>query len=422
MIKHLAILLSPDGASGGGAAPAAAPATAPAPAPTPKPAAASPAPAADAGGDSEPNPFDALDGMIAKSRGKEPPKPDDAKGDLRDKSKDLAPDPKDKGAAAPAVDPKAVAAQGPKALREQLEKTNGELKTFREKATALEAKIADYEKRGKDTATLADRLAVIEKEKESLAADLRALRQEASPEFKAKYEVPFQRAADVAKNLVTQLQTVEMEGADGSMVPPRAATWDDFARIYAMPYGQAAAEAEKLFGKSERVIMAHWERLHGLQEEKNLAMNDERANWKKKEEESKAAAAAREAQKEKTIAEVQSAWKQVNAEILEKNPELYGAKPDDKEEATILAKAYETWEAKPKTWKGQVIKDAMLRNRLAASYLQEHRMAKQADRIAELEAALAAAKGSRPGSTRTPGGTEKAGEASWSEDLKQALA
>lgn len=415
------ILLSPDAAAPAAPATPEAPAK---PAAAPSPAAA--APAADP--NAEPNPFDALDGMIAKNRGKEPPKPegdDKDKGDLRDKTKD---NPPPKEPAAP--DPKAAVAQGPKALREQLEKTNGELKTFREKATTLEAKIAEYEKRGKDNSALAERLQTVEKALEAKESDLRRIKREASPEFKEKYDVPYRRAADVAESFVKQLKilgekrkTDDVTGVETvTMEPIRDATFDDFVRIYRMPWGQAQDEAEKLFGKSERVIMNHYERLHALEEEKNLALKEVRDNWEKVENEEKAAVALKEAQREKTMEEIQNAWCAVNTEILEKNPELYGAKPDDKEEAAILAKAYETWEAKPKTWKGQVIKDAMIRNRLAASYLQEHRMAKLADRVAELEAALAATKGSKPGSTKTPGGTEKAGEKPWDEDLRESVA
>lgn len=418
MIKRLALLLSPDSAGGGAAAPAAAPAPAPAPAAAKPAGDATPATAAD----SEPNPFDALDGMIAKNRGKEPPKPEaDDKGDAtKDKAGDAPPAAKDKDKAA-APDPKTVAATGPKALREQLDKTNAELKSLREKAAGYETKMAEFEKRGKDTTTLADRLAAVEKEKETLQADLRALRQEASPEFKAKYEAPFDRAREAAFKVVAQLNTAAKETEDGTVVPGRKATWDDFTRIYALDYGAAQEEAEKLFGKSERIVMAHYDKLHMMWDEKQSALQDEKANWKKREEDGKAHAAAREANREKQMAEIQQAWKAVNAEILDKNPELYGAKPDDKEESAILAKAYETWEAKPKTWKGQVIKDAMIRNRLAASYLQEHRMAKLNDRVAELESALAAAKGSRPGSTRTPGGAEKSTEKPWNEELREAL-
>lgn len=435
MIRKLAMLLSPDSAGGGAVAAPAAPA-----APAKSTPSTSAAPVADtSGGGGEPNPFDAIDGMIAKSRGKEPAKepnrggdkqPDD-KGDLRDKSKDVAPDPAKKDdKAAPAVDPSRQIQSGPKALRDQLEKTNDELKTFREKSEALEKRIAEFEGKGKDTTALAERLATVEKEKEEALTSLRRIKREASPEFVEKYEKPFKRAADVAEGIVKQLkvlgsrQKVDESSGETTTVtePVRDAKWDDFVRIFNMPYGQAQEEAEKLFGKSERVIMTHYERLHGLQSEKDLAMKDVQDGWQKIEEKEKADAAMKEQQREKTVGEIQQAWKAVNAEIVDKNPELYAAKPDDKEEASIIQKAYEIWDSKPKTWKGQVIKDAQIRNRLAGFHLAQHRMAKLSDRVAELESALAEAKGSRPGATRKAGGDEKPAEKSWKADLQETLA
>lgn len=417
MLKKLAILLSPDSAGGGAAAPASAPSAA-APA---KSAAATPDPAAAAAG-GDPNPFDALDNMIAKSRGKEPPKPegDDKKGDLSDKTKDAeaiakkladAPDPGQKRPES-----------GPKALREQLEKTNGELKSYREKAETLEKRIAEFEAKGKDTTALAERLATVEKEKEAAIAEARALKHEAGPEFKAKYDAPFSRAADHAQSVIEQLNVIAQEGQDGSVIPARKATWEDFIRIYRMGEGDALDAAEKLFGKGERIVMNHYDKLHGLERDKAAGMAELRANWTEMEKKQKADAAMAETTRAQTLESIQSAWRKVNAEMVEKDPERYAAKPDDKEEAAIVTKAYELFDVKPKTWQQQVLKDANLRNRLASEALARHRLSRASDRIAELEAALAESKGSRPGSTRTPGGAEKTTEKTWDQDLKEAMA
>lgn len=419
MLKKLAILLSPDASAGGGAA---APASAQAAAAPAKSAAATPDPAAaaDAGGD--PNPFDALDNMIAKSRGKEPPKPegDDKKGDLSDKTKEVEANAK-KLADAPDPGQKRPES-GPKALRDQLEKTNGELKTYREKAETLEKRIAEFEARGKDTTALAERLATVEKEKEAAIAEARALKHEAGPEFKAKYDAPIKRAADHAVSVVEQLTIIAQEAEDGSVIPARKATGEDMVRIFNMGYGDAQEAAEKLFGKAERIVMHHYQKLKDLHGERDAGLKELRSNWKAMEEKQKADAAMAETTRAQTLESIQSAWRQVNAEMVEKDPERYAAKPDDKEEAAIVTKAYELFDVKPKTWQQQVLKDANLRNRLASEALARHRLSKANDRIAELEAVLAESKGSRPGSTRTPGGAEKTTEKSWDQDLKEAMA
>lgn len=417
MLKRLALLLDPAPAAtapaaGGGTAAPAAPAAAPAKTD------ATPAPA---GGDSEPNPFDALDGMIAKSRGKEPPK--EEKSDLSDKSAEKKTDEK---AGDKAPDKKDDAARqiqsGPKALREQLEKTNGELKTFKEKVAAYEAKIAEFEGKGKDTTALAERLATIEKQHEAVLAENRALKHESSPEFKAKYEAPFSRAAESAKKIVSQLMTAPKENEDGTTTPGRPATWDDFAGIFSLPYGKAQEEAEKLFGKSERIVMSHYDKLHGLQEERDAALQEERNNWKASEEKEKAEAVIREQNREKQVAEIGAAWTKLNQELAEKHADIFAANPKEAEESKFVTEAHAIFDAKPKTLQQQMVKDAYIRNHLAASYLARHRLSKANDRIAELETALAESKGSRPGATKRPGGAEQTSEKSWSQDLKEALA
>lgn len=424
MLRKIAQLLSPDAA--GGTATATPPAVPAAPA-APAKAPATAAPDADA-----PNEFDKLDDMIARNRGKEPAKPDDKatdkksdeKGDLRDKTadkKEVPPEKKDdKLAVAP--DPSRQIVSGPKALRDQLEKTSGELKTYREKADALEKRIAEYEGKGKDATALSERLKAVEAEKEAAISEIRMLKHEAGPEFKAKYDAPIKRAADHAVSVVEQLNIQPQEAEDGTVIPGRKATGDDLVRIFNMNYGDAQESAEKMFGKGERIVMGLYMKLKDLHAERDAGLKELKDGWKQAEEKEKADAIQQQQQREEGVKKIQQAWVDVNKEIVNKDPERFAADPKDPEEAKIVESAYGLWDVKPKSALEQVVKDANIRNRIVSEALSRHRLGKLKDRVAELEAALAEAKDSRPGATRKAGWEEAPKEKSWDADLRDTLA
>ena len=247
-------LLAPD------AAPAAAPPTpppapatpSPAPAPAPAPSPGTPTPPAPAAGGSDPvRDFDAkLNAAFDTATGTTPPKAGDAPAAPKEP------------AAAPVTPPKTVATvKQPKELRAELERVSGELSAKGKQITDLEAKIKDYEARGKDTATLSERLTTLEKQLEGKDAELRALKHEASPEYKAKYEAPFNRAAALAERDVTQLAV--MVNTDTGET--RQATFDDFKELYSLPYAKAFPKAKEMFGDAASLVLSHVTKLHDLE-------------------------------------------------------------------------------------------------------------------------------------------------------------
>lgn len=379
-----------------------APAATPAPAPSPSPAPASSVPSPQAApsapsGDGDSDPFASLDARIGK-------RPDKAPGD-KTKQPDKEPASKDD---------RTVTA--PKALREQLEKTNGELKTYKERVASYEAKIAEFESKGKDTTALSERLAAIEKERDDARAEARALKQEASPEFKDKWEKPFNQAADYAKSLVEQLQVGEFvqneETGTREWKPSRAATWEDFGQLYSMPAAKAAQTARQMFGDDAPLVIGQLNDLHRLDYQRGKALEEERTNWK-----------ANESKQQADQVRQREAWTAAAAkaeqQLKEKFADRYVASPEDTEAAEFLAEGERLLNQKPKTM--QEAAQIHARNKLNAisAHLAFHRVAVQKAEIEELKAEIEELRGGKPGKTRSTtdapaGGSEK----HWSEELR----
>jgi hypothetical protein len=365
--------------------PAAASTTTPAPAPAAAPAATPTAPPSDD------NPYSEVDAAFTKAGIAEgTPKPKDTPPDKG------APSPKpDKTAAPP---PKVPTAQDkapgvPKELRAELDRVKGELKTKSESYTALEAKIKDFEARGKDTTVLTERLTKMEQDMESLRAENRALKQESSPEFKKKYDEPFNRLADRAKNVIEQIQIEDPE--TGTV---KAATWDDFTKLYNQGEFIATKEAKRLFGEDgATVAMRYYTELHRLDDDRKIALQEEKAQWKEKQ-------TAEEANRVKSQEEINAFWTKANAELSEK-VEDYHDSPDDKELVEARNKALAIFDAQPKTLKERIIKDAHNRQRVAAFPVLKMRLARALKELADLKTENEGLKEKPPGKATRPGGT-----------------
>lgn len=321
--------------------------------------------------------------------------------------------PKPEAGAAPAAQP--AAPQGPKALREQYEKTQGELKATKGQIAEMERKLAEAERRGKDTTALSERLATMEKERAELQGELRALRQESSPEFKEKWDKPFNVAAEYAKRDIEAL-TVYDENDN----PVRQANWDDFAQLYRMPKGKAIGLAKQMFGADQAgIVISHITDLQRLEFNKNQALQEERANFSKREQEQ----AARQAQEREAV---QRMWTEVNKDISEKHPEWYQPDPQDEEGNALLDEGYKLVDSalsnrNAMTLQQKVVLDANIRHRAAAFTRAQHQLTRARDRIAELEAIVAGKKASEPGDVHHPAGEPGPAEKSWRDDLKASL-
>jgi len=314
-----------------------------------------------------------------------------------------------KGEVTPEPPKPVVPDPGPKQLRQQYEKTAAELKAKSEQVSALEKRIADAESKGKDSTALAERLATREKEYESLQAEVRALKQEASPEFKVKYDKPFNTAAAYAKRDVEQLLVANEDGTN------RTATWNDFSRLYQLPKGKAIQEANQLFGDTAPIVIQHLTELQRLDYQRAVALEEEKAGWKERETKTQ----AEQAQQREAF---EAASTKVRQDYIEKHPEWYGEDPEDKEGNELLKEGFSMLEKKPKTLRESVM--LYERNKLNAAAFP--RMAARFERVkAELEEAKATIeelKKSGPGGSKNPGGgSGDTAPKTWKQDLKDTM-
>lgn len=379
----------------GGAPPAPKPAAAPVAAP-PKPAAAAPsapppaAPVADAGGD---DPF----APPAKPAAAAPAKPAAAP-------------------TAPVVED--FEKLPPKELRDRVKQLRTESQANAEKVKSLEAKIKEYDAKGIDTTALTSRLTAIEKERDAAQAELRAAKQEASPEFKEKYEKPFNQYAERAKGKVEQLQVT-----DPATQEQRAATWADFAAIYGAKEQTAIEQANALFGASASYVLSIREKLKDLDDARMTALDEEKKHFKERSERE----VAEQARDRETVGKT---WQETNRRLAETNPD-YKDDPEDTEAADARKHALTVFDTEIKAAdradfiQKKIARDAHIRQRVGAFAVQKLKLARLEAKNAALQAQVDELKGSAPGGVRRPGGgAAPAGEedeVSWGRGLKESV-
>jgi hypothetical protein len=361
------------------------------PTPPPAPAAGAPPPAPSAGDDS---PFAAIDTKIKEF---DAPRPTTA-------GKPEA----SKAPAAPAAPAKPAPSQGPKELRAELDRLNGELGAKTRAYNELEAKIAEFEKRGKDTTVLTDRLSSMERALADKESEIRMFKQEASPEFKEKFDKPFNEAAEYARSVVEQLTVLNEDETT------RQAKWDDFVEIYSLPYNKAFAVARERFGDAAQLVINHMTELHRLQHTRTNALQEERS---KAAERTKKEDADRVAETER----INSAWATVNRDLAEK-VDGYKDTPEDKELSDLRQQGYQIFDSETKTLQQRIIKNAHIRQRVAAYGPNQLQIKRLASKVDELTKELEKYKATPEPSKRT-GGKEapSAAGGDWESEARKAL-
>jgi hypothetical protein len=314
----------------------------------------------------------------------------------------------------------------PKELRERVKVLRGENQTLAGKIADYERRIASLDKSGQDTSALTSRLQALEKERDDHAATIRALKQEASPEFKAKYEVPFQRMADRAKREVEGLSVVvtPADPETGTPAQTRAATWGDFTELYALPTGKAIERAKTLFGEASQYVIGLREKLTDLQATRDTALEDERKNFKERND--------RETAERATQGEKIKGYFNETTERLTNSNDDYKVDPTDTEAVDARTHALNIYDTPIKvtdetTGKAEVARRAHIRLKIGAYPVMKLRLERANEKIANLEALLAEQKGGGPGNVRRPGGETPAagGEPdsveAWMREAKQAV-
>lgn len=358
------------------------------------------------------NPFSAVD-TRAKTL---PPKPEPKKEETTDKVETA---PEVKATEKPVATKEDRTAKDPKWFREQHEKSQAEIKTYAERIKSLESRIAEGEKQGHDMTVLNERLAHVEKERDEAKAEARAARQEVSPEFKEKWDKPFDNAADYARNVVTQLQAGEWKQDENTGMKQweanRPATWDDFAGLYALPMNKAAAMARNMFGDDAPIVIQQLTDLHRRDYERSAALQEEKVRWK----ENTTKEEAQRLQHEKGF---QSMRAIADKHLVESNPDYQDTPGDDGKEARELRQqGYGIFDARPATIQEAAIKAADIRHRVAAFAPLVRERNSLREQLKEAQAQIEEMRGNGPtkGSkaSAATGGTEK----HWSDELRETV-
>lgn len=329
-----------------------------------------------------------------------------------------------KKAAAPAAKPadKPVAAKPtvdkyagklPKDLRDRLEVVEKEAETFKSRASELEKKIAEYESKGKDTSALTERLNAIEKERDTALAELRATKQEASPEFVKTYDAPLKQAAAAAKSKIEQLTITDTESGT-----TRPATWDDFVSLYSLPEGKFIEKCDELFGKASGYVQNWRLRLQELQEKKDSALEEERTKFKERTTQEIAQRAQFEERSKKL-------WEDTNKRLSESVAD-YKDDPEDSEAAEARKHALSVFDTKvniqdEQTYIKQVTQNAHVRQKVGAYAVTKLKLSRANEKIAAMQKQIDDLKGSAPGNTQRAGGVEEKSEEDWGAGLVKAV-
>lgn len=302
----------------------------------------------------------------------------------------------------------------PKHLRAELEKVNGELNTSRSTISDLQRKIADFESKGRDTTALSEQLAREQKEKEELQSTIRRLKREVSPDFKEKYDKPFNQAAEFAKRIV---ESLTVNDGDPDNPRERQATWDDFAYLWRMPYNKAITAAKQLFGDAAPTVIQHLTDLQKLDYTRAEALKEEQAKWKQTEEQEIAQQTQRRSFIEQTFTKV-------SEDIINKNPQWFQEDPKDKEGNDLFKEGLALVDAKPANVEQQIVRDAYIRLYAAAFPRMAHRIARLEEQLAEKDQTIAEMQNSTPGTTKRPTGSAPTAPSGkkWQEDLRETLA
>jgi len=395
--------LAPDSAGGTGTPPAATQtptkAASPPPAAGTPPASAPALPTSDNPPDDKADIFSDLDATFAP-----PPKP---AAKPAEPAKPTAAEPPKK-ADAPATPP-AAATPEPKGIKEMRDfgkRMETERNTLKSKVDELEAKRTEFEARGKDTENLTKRITELEGHIAERDKRLYALNVSEMPEFKNNFLKPFNDQANFAAETIGTLEVATATDPEtGEVTAVRKADFNnDFVPIYEMAR-KSLTEARKMakatFGEDAPTILNHVQELHRLDRARALKLKElqDSAESERSKEQAKQ-------QGEKDF--IAKAWRDVNTDIAEKNPEYFQPDPKDKERAEIWNKAMSIVDSRHNknglTLQQQVILDAQTRHRAAGYAVARYDLTKAKERIAELEADIAQYKNGGPGATKNPGG------------------
>jgi hypothetical protein len=219
----------------------------------------------------------------------------------------------------------------PVALRKRLNELETETKQLREQRqtemSALQSKIAEYEKRKFLTPDQEKQQADREKRLAQLEAEAYAQDFRKSPEFAAEYEAAWnKRYAEAAR----EIPSLTVKNADDETTRP--ATVADWQRVLNAPNRlEAGRIAKLLFGEDADAVIDHRNALKGIEDRANLAIESKRNAWNQTK-------AQWEAQQKGMAEQWQSHRNVFDQAIKEKYPEYFGDDPAHPELTDQLTK------------------------------------------------------------------------------------
>jgi hypothetical protein len=299
----------------------------------------------------------------------------------------------------------------PKELRARVKQLNQENQTFNGTIKTLEAKIKELDGKGVDTTALTTRLQALEKERDGALAELRAARQEASPEFKEKYDKPFNQAADRAKNQITELSVV----TNSDTGETRPATWADFVALYQLPVGKAIEQATSMFGASAQFVLGLREKLLDLDTARQNALQEEKAQFKER----SAKEIAEQAVKRETVGKL---WTETNQRLAQSDG--YKVDTTDAELAEAAKHAESVFDEPVKitddaSMQKKIIRDAHVKQKVIRDAVRGIIINRQKSEIEALKKQIEELKGTAPGDVQRGGGDAPApaDEGDWGQGL-----
>jgi hypothetical protein len=297
----------------------------------------------------------------------------------------------------------------PKELRQAYDKTTKELTAKNAEVVRLLQQLETAKSSAApaaEVAALSERLAKRDQEYQTLESELKLLRYERSPEYKQKFEEPYNQAYKRAVQSINGL-TVKMKNAETGEVTERPATEKDFAEVLGQPTeGAAYRVARELFGDDHQLVTRHVDRLFEIAEQSKNEITKYRQQATERDSNETARQATERQASEAMARRADEGWKQRN--------KWFSPIEGDEEGNALLQKGFQqaNMDEKALTPDQRAIYHSYRKHAVAALPRLQAKVTAYETRIADLETKLQEFEESGPGPGKTtPGPKAPTGEA-----------
>lgn len=209
---------------------------------------------------------------------------------------------------------------------------------YKSRVGSLEKEIADLKTSGISQEKRNEYLKQIEehkKEAEALREEIRFLDYSKHPEFKQKYQVPYENAWKRAMSELSEISLTDPETGNR-----RAATADDLYALVNMPLGKARETAESIFGTFADDVMQHRKAIRELYDAQSQALMEAKTKGAEREKQQRE---LNEKQTTEVKDFISKTWESANAEITtdQKYGRYVSPEEGDQEGNQRLAKGFE---------------------------------------------------------------------------------